>query len=304
MPSRVGWYAYALLPPAFFRLLLSAMWSTEIVAPFCLFLPYELPCAIAAALFIALQTGIGAHGSFGHFNILTAALCVPLAVPGACPTLWSDAADAGGAPAAVCWAAAAAHLFLGLLHLPFNSGLRGFHAFPVIWSWASPWRRALMAMSRAIAPWRLCHPYGVFPPHTAPPIKVVPVVEGSDDGGRTWQRYRYRYTVSAVDQPPRWCAPHQPRLDYRMFYEGLGTTPDNWMGGTMALQEPYALSRAGFCDRLLQRLLEGDGPVASLFDHNPFAGTRPTLVRMRTVLLEPAPLSSSEWSPILSLPSA
>ena len=71
----------------------------------------------------------------------TAALCVPLAVPGACPSLWSDAADAGGAPAAVCWAAAAAHLFLGLLHLPFNSGLRGFHAFPVIWSWASPWRR-------------------------------------------------------------------------------------------------------------------------------------------------------------------
>ena len=80
-----------------------------------------------------------------------------------------------------------------------------------------------------------------------------------------------------------------------MFYEGLGTTPDNWMGGTMALQEPYALSRAGFCDRLLQRLLEGDGPVASLFEHNPFAGTRPTLVRMRTVLLEPAPLSSSDW---------
>ena len=49
-----------------------------------------------------------------------------------------------------------------------------------------------------------------------------------------------------------------------MFYEGLGTTPDNWMGGTMALQEPYALSRAGFCDRLLQRLLEGDGPVSLL----------------------------------------
>ena len=30
-----------------------------------------------------IRASIGAHGSFGHFNILTAALCVPLAVPGA-----------------------------------------------------------------------------------------------------------------------------------------------------------------------------------------------------------------------------
>ena len=150
-------------------------------------------------------------------------------------------------------------------------------------------------LSRGAQPYRLCHSYGVFPPHTAPPLKLIPVVEGSDDGGRTWQRYLYRYMLSGAASPPRWCAPHQPRLDYRMFYEGLGSTPDNLLAGTLALHEPYALSRAGFCDRLLQRLLEGDGPVSRLFGHNPFAGRRPTSLRMVLLSLEPAAGGPHYW---------
>ena len=127
---------------------------------------------------------------------------------------------------------------------------------------------------------------GVFPPHTAPGLKIIPVVEGWD--GTRWRRYEYRFQLSGRASRPRWAAPHQPRLDYRMFYEGLGLSPDNLLAGSLALHEPYALSHAGFCDRLLQRLLEGDGPVASLFGVNPFAGTRPKLVRMVTIGLEPS----------------
>ena len=39
---------------------------------------------------------------------------------------------------------------------------------------------------RALEPWRLVHAYGVFPPHTAPGLKIVPVVEGWD--GQRWRR--------------------------------------------------------------------------------------------------------------------
>lgn len=71
---------------------------------------------------------------------------------------------------------------------------------------------------------------------------------------------------------------------------GAGSTPDNMMAGTLALNEPYALSRAGLCDRLMQRLLEGDGPVERLFGTNPFRGKAPpSLVRMVLIALEPAP---------------
>ena len=80
------------------------------------------------------------------------------------------------------------------------------------------------------------------------------VVEGSPDGGKHWREIPFRYAPFKPERAPRRTAPHQPRLDYRMFYEGIGSVPDNMMAGTLALHEGYALSRAGFCDRLLQRL--------------------------------------------------
>ena len=81
-----------------------------------------------------------------------------------------------------------------------------------------------------------------------------------------------------------------------MFYEGIGSTPDNQMAGTLALHEPYALSHASFCDRLIQRLLEGEGPVSELFYINPFRGEPPpTLMRMLTIALEPTPRGPLYW---------
>ena len=294
MPSRLGWYAHCYLPFFVFRLLLKAMFFTECLAPWLLFVPGigSLPTQFTAILFIGLMFGILLHGSFGHFNTLTFALSLPLVFPDSAPPLTSSPLSAyyDTPHGLLCSLALLFYLFTGLIHLPFTSGLsRSIPYFPQIDKWASPYRRALLSALRLLQPFRLVHSYGVFPPHTAPPLKIIPVVEGSDDGGQTWKRYRYRWMLSGADSVPCFCAPHQPRLDYRMFYEGLGTTPDNMMAGTLALHEPYALSRAGFCDRLMQRLLEGDGPVSRLFAYNPFEGGKPELVRMITICLEPTP---------------
>jgi hypothetical protein len=272
------------------------------VAPFLLFAPSPYPCALAAMLFVALQAGIMAHGSFGHFNLLTAVLCVPLILPGACPSVFvglSAGANGVSPSSALRWLVAVFYLVGGLVHIPFTSGLsRSLASFPQIGRWNSAGRRGFMAIVRSLGPFRLVHAYGVFPPHTAPGLKIVPVVEGSMDS-RSWRRYQYRFMISSPSQPPRWCAPHQPRLDYRMFYEGIGTTPDNMMAGILALHEPYALSRAGFCDRLMERLLtDCDGPVAKLFGHNPFEGGKPPkFVRIRTVCFEPVGLKTlgTDW---------
>lgn len=226
MPSRLGWLAHCYVPTFVFHLLLKVMFFTEICAPWLLFLPSipflhdAQPYRLAACLFVALMAGIFAHGSFGHFNLLTASLALPLLAPG-CPSVlseWPPLYTSHG----VCSALALAfYVLAGLLHLPFSSGIsRGFAYFPIIDRWPAAWKRGVMKIVRTLQPFRFVHSYGVFPPHTAPPLKIVPCVEGSIDG-ITWLRYRYRYMVSGVESPPRWCAPHQPRLDCKGLPCGL-----------------------------------------------------------------------------------
>lgn len=158
MPSRLGWLAHTYLPHTVFRLLLKGMFFTEMLAPWLLLLPlpYDLPTQhatqLAATLFVGLMGGIFLHGSFGHFNLLTVALALPLLLPAAAPPLLS-------APAA-CWASGHGRLCalalallgpLGMLHLPFTSGLsRSFASFAPIDKWVSPRRRGLMALVRAL----------------------------------------------------------------------------------------------------------------------------------------------------------
>ena len=83
MPSRLGWYAHCYLPFFVFRLLLKAMFFTECLAPWLLFVPGigSLPTQFTAILFIGLMFGILLHGSFGHFNTLTFALSLATRLP-------------------------------------------------------------------------------------------------------------------------------------------------------------------------------------------------------------------------------
>src|SRR6185369_17791537 len=85
------------------------------------------------------------------------------------------------------------------------------------------------------------------------------VVEGSADGV-TWHEYGFRYKVGDVAQPPRRAAPHQPRLDWQMWFAALGPAPVWFV-------------------RFLRRLLEATPDVLALLDHDPFAGRPPRYVR-------------------------
>ena len=180
MPSKLGWLAHY-LPLPVHRLLLNGMYLTEMIAPFLLFVPrLELPYGcepsqLAAALFIGLQLGILAHGSFGHFNLLTAALALPLLAPGGTPSLFAAFSSPPDTPLAVLSTAALFfYIPLGLLHLPFGSGVsRSIGAYPAISRWADEvdngtgiggdnadggwWKKGLMKLLRALEPWRLIH---------------------------------------------------------------------------------------------------------------------------------------------------
>jgi hypothetical protein len=87
------------------------------------------------------------------------------------------------------------------------------------------------------------------------------IVEGSNDGEK-WVAYEFKYKPGDVQQRPQFVAPHQPRLDWQMWFAALGTYEQN----------PWLLN---FC----ARLLEGSPEVLSLLKRNPFPDAPPRYIR-------------------------
>jgi hypothetical protein len=101
--------------------------------------------------------------------------------------------------------------------------------------------------------------YGLFAVMTTRRPEIV--IEGSNDG-QDWHEYTFRYQPGPLDRAPAWNIPHQPRLDWQMWFAALG--------------DPRA---AIWFPRLVYRLLEASPPVLALFDGNPFARGAPKYVR-------------------------
>jgi hypothetical protein len=114
-------------------------------------------------------------------------------------------------------------------------------------------------VARAVSPLRSANSYGLFAVMTTARPEIA--IEGTEDG-RTWREYRFREKPGDPRRRPRFVAPHQPRLDWQMWFAALASCDDSpWL------------------DRLFQRLLEGSPPVLGLFAEDPFEGRRPTQVR-------------------------
>jgi hypothetical protein len=101
--------------------------------------------------------------------------------------------------------------------------------------------------------------YGLFASMTTYRHEIV--VQGSADGV-TWLDYEFWYKPGDVRRRPAFVAPHQPRLDWQMWFAALGTYQRN----------PWLVS-------LLQRLLEASPPVLALLERNPFPDVPPKQVR-------------------------
>ncbi len=118
------------------------------------------------------------------------------------------------------------------------------------------------ALRAAIAPLRSVNRYGLFSVMTTSRPEII--VEGSRDG-TTWEAYEFRYKPGDPRRRPSFVAPHQPRLDWQMWFAALGRCADNqWF--------------VNFC----WRLLEGSPEVLALVAKNPFPDRPPRYVRAVT----------------------
>ncbi|HLK92619.1 MAG TPA: lipase maturation factor family protein [Polyangia bacterium] len=252
LPTRLGWYAFHLPRPVQVASTAAAL-GIELGAPFLTLGPRRAR-RVGFAAMAGLQALIAATGNYAFFNLLTTLLSVwaldddslrwlggaarPRRVRRA--PRWLDRL-AGGVEGAL-----AAALGLASALAAFGRG-RGVGR-PAV---------AAARLERAVAPLRSSNAYGLFAVMTTSRPEIA--IEGSDDG-HTWREYRFRYKPSRPEDPPRWVAPHQPRLDWQLWFAALGAPP-GWFGA------------------LLRRLLEGSPEVLRLFGENPFPDRPPRYVR-------------------------
>ena len=115
-----------------------------------------------------------------------------------------------------------------------------------------------------MAPFRIVNGYGLFAVMTT--VRPEIVLEATEDGA-TWMEYEFKYKAGDVTRRPPWVAPHQPRLDWQMWFAALGRPED----------EPWL-------QILCRRLLDADRAVLNLLATDPFQGRRPQ--RIQAVLYQ------------------
>jgi hypothetical protein len=253
LPTWIGYYAHH-LPARVQAASTGVMFVIELILPLLIWLPGR-GRLIPFGGFVLLQALIAVTGNYAFFNVLTMALCVFLIDPSWLPARWrpAHARDAarslfGAWPRIVLAPIVAVIALVSALQL--SEGTLGL---------GLPWPSPVVWLARAVSPLRSVNGYGLFAVMTTTRPEIV--LEGSDDG-QTWRAYEMRYKPGDPARRPGLVAPHQPRLDWQMWFAALGTCD----------QSPWL-------ERLFQRLLEGSPPVQALLGHDPFSGRPPRYVR-------------------------
>jgi len=225
----------------------------EIIVPLFIWAPRR-PRLVAFGLIVFLQIAIALTGNYCFFNLLTIALCLLLIDDATVAASLSDAPTFRGAKRLQQRLSIYGAVATIIVTLPVNAWLI-FKAFKP----EAEWPRPLAFVYERIEPFRIANGYGLFRVMTKDRREII--LEGSADG-IDWVPYEFKWKPGDVKRAPGWCAPHQPRLDWQMWFAALGTYDQNrWFV------------------RLTICLLQGNGDVAKLLKSNPFPNTPPRYIR-------------------------
>jgi predicted DCC family thiol-disulfide oxidoreductase YuxK len=253
LPTWIGWYAHH-LPASLLRAATVGTLVLEGIAPLLIFGPRRIRF-LGAASIAGLQILIFLTGNYCFFNLLAIALVIPLLDDGVWPgrlRQWALTGERVGAARGRWWGwllKPVAVLLIGTSLVPF------VRAFGKSTTWLGP----LELFHQAAWPFRSINNYGLFAVMTTQRNEIV--LEGSRDGEH-WLAYEFRYKPGDLTRRPGFVEPHQPRVDWQMWFAALSDFR----------QQPWFLS---FC----QRILQGDAPVLALLERNPFPLSPPRYLR-------------------------
>ncbi len=253
LPTWIGW-AFHQLPSSFQTLSCVFLFSVELGMPFLVFAPRRAK-RLAFGLLVLLQILIALTGNYAFFNWLAVALCVLLLDDASLPS-WRGRRALTPAratrprrwPLGVLAPIAVVLLIASCLQLVFT-----------VRRTAAGVPKAAVALVEWLSPLRSVNRYGLFAVMTTRRPEII--VEGSDDG-HAWRPYEFRWKPGAVERRPRFVAPHQPRLDWQMWFAALESCEEN----------PWLVNFLG-------RLLQGEPAVLRLLATNPFPAGPPRYVR-------------------------
>jgi predicted DCC family thiol-disulfide oxidoreductase YuxK len=254
LPTPLAWYA-AHLPLAVLKFATAGTFAVELGLPFLIFCPRRLRCFAAFGILL-LQCCILITGNYNWFNLQTMLLCLPLfddaavrrTLPQRLLALLPLPAATRKPRRAVTIAVGAVSVlivFLSLIDMDLRFG-------------GSP-PAAARAVDALLEPLHLTSPYGLFAVMTTKRNEIV--IEGSNDG-LEWREYEFRYKPGDLARRPPWNIPHQPRLDWQMWFASL--------------DDPRRLRWFWL---FLEKLLRNEPTVTALLERNPFPDKPPAYVR-------------------------
>ena len=255
LPTWIGWYAHQ-LPHGFQKLSVWVMFGIELFIPFLIFASRRFR-HFASTVLMAFQVLILLTGNYCFFNLLTIALCILLWDDAAWPLSWQNRLIPSKAKITESrlvswpkWVIAPVTALIVLVSLPQMARVSRI---------SIPWPAPVILLQDWLAPFRSVNSYGLFAVMTTERREII--VEGSNDG-QTWYEYQFKWKPGDLDERPRFVAPHQPRLDWQMWFAALSSWRYN----------PWFMN-------FMERLLQGSPEVLSLLAHNPFPDHPPRYLR-------------------------
>lgn len=255
LPHALSWYAHMLPEPV---LKAGCLWMfvLELALPFAVLLPRRPRLAAFVGVNV-LMLAIALTGNYTFFNLLAFVLSVTLLDDGQwgrwLPALRARLGETAGRASETRPRFALGAAF-ALFVIPTSLAAGLVRVAPQ--AAAVPAVRGAAGAGQTL---NLVNAYGLFAVMTRPRREIV--IEGSDDGV-TWLPYEFRWKPGDPKRRPGWVQPHQPRVDWQMWFASLAPYQQN----------PWYLA-------LLKRLLEGSPPVRAFFVDPPFAGKPPKLLR-------------------------
>ena len=254
LPTSVAWYAHQ-FPDWVQKSSVVGVFAIELAIPFLIFTPRR-PRLLAALAIAGLNVLLIVTGNYTFFNLLVIAMCIFLLDDAAIrPMLprWMRRRSRRSYPqrsrsrlgSAALASVATLVVLVGILQIArtFSGNLPVVAREIVVWA----------------SPFHVANGYGLFAVMTVSRPEID--VQGSMDG-ENWTSYRFKHKPGDPQRGPGWVAPHQPRLDWQMWFAALGNYRQNpWFQNFVA------------------RLLQGSPQVLKLLDTNPFGNSPPKYVR-------------------------